>query len=92
MENDNVFTMAKGYHDIALKNFTLLQKQNEKMMALFLKEMQNEDQKLSTNYNEWLNDTKKALNDYQELIMTGLDYLSDCLEKSKRKPSKEESE
>lgn len=92
MEKENVFVMAKGYHTIALKNFELLQKQNQKMMALFLKEMETENKKLDMDYNEWLADTQKALKDYQELMLTGLDYLSDCLEKSNRKPSQDTPE
>ncbi len=91
MNPENIFELVKNYHKTALQSFQALQSQNERMMTLFLEGMQKENLKLDNNYREWLTNTKKAFEDYQSLILKGLDYLSVCFEKNgdkaPRKPS-----
>ncbi len=84
MKTENVFTMSKSYLETAFKNFELFQSLNEKMMKLFLGQLEQENTKLDRNYNQWLGDTQKAFSDYRDLMTKGLDYLSDCLEKSEK--------
>jgi hypothetical protein len=81
MDPQNIFDLVKNYHRVALQSFQTLQGQNERMITLFLEQMKKENLKLDKNYQEWLKATQKAFDDYQSLILKGLDYLSNCFEK-----------
>ena len=82
--------MIKNYHEVALESFKSLQAQNEQMITLFMDQMQKENLKLDKNYKEWLDDTRKAFNDYQKLILKGLEYLSVCFDRNGNKPGEKE--
>lgn len=82
MEKVNMFVLTRSNFENALKNFELFQKQNEKTVSLFLEQMKQENKKLKANFTEWIETTNKAFDDYRDIIIKGLDYLSDYLEKN----------
>jgi hypothetical protein len=93
MDPQNIFDMVKSYHRVALQSFQTLQAQNERMISFFLEQAKKENLKLDQNYQEWLSNTKKAFDDYQTMILKGLDYLANCFERNghekARKPADE---
>lgn len=82
MKVENVFTVAKNDFDRKLQNFDLFQSRNEKNLKLFLEVMESE--KLDRKFNEWIDNERKAFADYREVMLSGLDYLSENLEKGKQ--------
>jgi hypothetical protein len=87
MEPENLFTMSREYFETAFSNLEIFQHQNERLLELSIEKPDAENLKLKKNYNEWVLDTRKALSDYRELLLTGLDYLAANLENGKRGPS-----
>jgi hypothetical protein len=86
MENKNVFMTAKGYYETTFSNLERYYGENEKMINTYMEESENEDSPLKRDYDEWLGNAKKALADYRDLVMKGLDYLSYNLEKDQDRP------
>jgi hypothetical protein len=87
MEKENLFAMSRQYFESAFSNLETFQHQNEKFLQLSIDQPDHENLKLKKNYTEWVLDTRKALSDYRELLLKGLDYLADSLEDGKGPPS-----
>jgi hypothetical protein len=88
METENLFAMSRKYFETAFSNLETFQHQNEKLLELSIQRPDHEENmKLKNNYNEWALDARKALSDYRELLLKGLDYLAANLEAGRGRPS-----
>jgi uncharacterized protein YukE len=86
MKPENIFSMNKEYFETAFNNFENFLKQNEKLFEIFMEQHEKRNQIIDKLYAEWQADTKKAFQDYQELFLKGIDYLSGILEKDTKSP------
>jgi hypothetical protein len=87
METENLFAMSREYFEAAFSNLEVFQHQNERLLQLSIDQPDHDNLKLKKNCTEWVLDTRKALSDYRELLLTGLDYLATNLENEKGRPS-----
>ncbi len=80
---ENVFEGLKNVYSLAFENFKIVTEQQKNFVELFLKNSQlpNADAMLKL-YSEWLATTEKALDDFKDVVLKGLDYMSDNLNKS----------
>ena len=86
MKPENIFSINKEYFETAFNNFENFLKQNEKLFEIFMEQHEKRNQRLDKLYAEWQADTKKAFQDYRELFLKGIDYLSGILEKNTKGP------
>ena len=80
---ENVFEGLKNVYSLAFENFKIVTEQQKNFVELFLKNSQlpNADAMLKL-YSEWLATTEKALDDFKDVVLKGLDYMSENLNKS----------
>lgn len=86
MKKENIFALTKGYYVDVFKNLQRFQNENEKMVKLFLDQTSDSNQSLDTNYLEWVENTKKGFEDYQALLLHGLDYLAQNYDRTRNQP------
>ncbi|OPX18802.1 MAG: hypothetical protein BZ151_12690 [Desulfobacca sp. 4484_104] len=76
-----MFSMAKMYYKTAFDNFELFQKNSEQMLRMFLNQHADMNSDFMKQYEEWLVNSQKGYNDYRKLVLDGLDYLADTMER-----------
>ena len=83
MAKENIFENLKDVYNLAFENFKLLTEQQRTFVEMFLKNSQlpNSDAFLKL-YKEWLGTTEKALDDFKDVVIKGLDYMADNLKKN----------
>ena len=83
MVKENIFENLKDVYNLAFENFKLLTEQQRTFVEMFLKNSQlpNSDAFLKL-YKEWLGTTEKALDDFKDVVLKGLDYMADNLKKN----------
>lgn len=86
MKSSNMFTTTKGNLETALRNYEVFLKENEKMVTLYLDQLKQENNKLHIYYKEWVENSNKAFDDYRDMIIKGLDYLSNYMENGHQAP------
>ena len=82
MSGENIFENLKSVYNLAFENFKILTEQQRTFVEMFLKNSQvpNSDAFLKL-YKEWLETTEKALDDFKDVVIKGLDYMSDNFKK-----------
>ncbi len=83
--SENVFEGLKNVYGLAFENFKIVTEQQKNFVEMFLKNSQlpNSDLMLKL-YSEWLATTEKALDDFKDVVLKGLDYMSDTLKKNSK--------
>jgi hypothetical protein len=83
MMDKNVFEGLKSVYGLAFENFKIVTEQQKNFVEMFLKNSQlpNSDAILKL-YTEWLATTEKALDDFKDVVLKGLDYMSDNFKKT----------
>lgn len=81
MLNKDIFLRTKIYYETALNDFELYQKNSEKILSIFMDQYSDTNNDFMKHYNEWIANSQKGFNDYRKLILDGLDYLADTVEK-----------
>lgn len=79
---ENVFEGLKSVYSLAFENFKIVTEQQKNFVEMFLKNSQlPNSEALLKLYSEWLATTEKALDDFKDVVIKGLDYMSDNLKK-----------
>ncbi len=81
MPNQQIFEMTRAYYKNALDNFELYQDNSEKMLEIFLSQYGDLNSDFMKQYREWMNNSRQAFQDYRKMVLDGLDYLADNLNK-----------
>jgi hypothetical protein len=72
---ENLFALSRDSFETAFSNLETIQNQSETLLQLFMTQPNLDNPKLEKNCNEWVSDSRKALSDYRQLVLKGLDYL-----------------
>jgi hypothetical protein len=81
MKYPNVFAQTKEYYQMTFDNMKQFQSENEKLVKGFIDRLGNINPDIADNYTQWLEIVKKGSTNYQDLVLKGLDYLSENYEK-----------
>lgn len=81
MFNKDVLLLAKTYYKTAFDNFELYRENSEKILRIFMDQGGETNNDFMKQYNEWITNSQKGFNDYRKLVLDGLDYLADRVEK-----------
>lgn len=91
MQYTNVFGQTKEYYQTAFSNMERFQSENEKLVKIFMDRLENMDPSIAKNYSEWTEIVQKGFADFQDLVLKGLDYLSENMDKNANIPLTEAS-
>jgi len=85
MVNEKIFENLKGVYELAFDNFKLITEQQKKIVEMFLKQSPlPNNEELVKMYDEWLNSTQKALEDFKEVVFKGIDFMIETMNKVKK--------
>ena len=82
MGPENIFVNLKSVYELAFENFKIVTEQQKNFVEMMLKNSKtpNADYLMKT-YEEWINTTEKALDDFKGVVLKGLDYMSEAFNK-----------
>ena len=81
MSEKNIFLTTKGYYETALDNLELYQKNSGQILKIFMEQQNDMSNDFVKQYNEWVANCQKGFNDYRKIILDGLDFLANSIEK-----------
>jgi hypothetical protein len=82
MGPENIFVNLKSVYELAFENFKIVTEQQKNFVEMMIKNSKapNSEFLLKT-YNEWIDTTEKALEDFKGVVLKGLDYMSESFNK-----------
>ena len=85
MVNEKIFENLKKVYELAFDNFKLITEQQKKLVEMFLKQSPlPNNEEVAKLYEEWLNSTQKALDDFKGIVFKGIDFMIEAINKAKK--------
>ena len=85
MINEKIFENLKSVYELAFDNFKLITEQQKKLVEMFLKQSSlPNNEEIAKLYEEWLNSTQKALDDFKGIVFKGIDFMIEAINKAKK--------
>ena len=83
VSTDLFFKNLKEVYSVSFENFKLVSQQQKKFIEFWITQQPEPlKETMQKAFNEWYENTDKAMNDFKDVVIKGIDYMEDMSKKN----------
>ena len=80
LSSEAFFKNLKDVYSVSFENFHLVSQQQKKFVEFWLSQQQSPfKEELQKAFDEWYVNVDKAMNDFKDIVLKGLDYMQETI-------------